>query len=109
RCTARERIRSRLCSPHRPGRPESSQPRDFLVRHARGTDLAPWRLRGGHGMTRTNRTRSEKSTPPRRRVVAVGKRVDGRWQVRSEEHTSELQSRRDLVCRLLLEKKKNIS
>src|SRR5690349_23493223 len=27
------------------------------------------------------------------------------WE-RSEEHTSELQSRRDLVCRLLLEKKK---
>src|SRR5438874_6313218 len=27
--------------------------------------------------------------------------------VRSEEHTSELQSRRDLVCRLLLEKKKD--
>src|SRR5690349_23981899 len=26
--------------------------------------------------------------------------------LRSEEHTSELQSRRDLVCRLLLEKKK---
>src|SRR5690349_24214456 len=28
---------------------------------------------------------------------------------RSEEHTSELQSRRDLVCRLLLEKKKKRS
>src|SRR2546421_1757584 len=28
-------------------------------------------------------------------------------QMRSEEHTSELQSRSDLVCRLLLEKKKN--
>src|SRR5690349_23894609 len=27
--------------------------------------------------------------------------------MRSEEHTSELQSRRDLVCRLQLEKKKN--
>src|SRR5690606_42118019 len=27
--------------------------------------------------------------------------------VRSEEHTSELQSRENLVCRLLLEKKKN--
>src|SRR5690349_23188740 len=27
---------------------------------------------------------------------------------RSEEHTSELQSRRDLVCRLLLEKKKYV-
>src|SRR5438874_3598322 len=31
----------------------------------------------------------------------------GWWSAaRSEEHTSELQSRRDLVCRLLLEKKK---
>src|SRR3989442_11208057 len=29
--------------------------------------------------------------------------------VRSEEHTSELQSRPHLVCRLLLEKKKNTS
>src|SRR5690349_23911745 len=29
-----------------------------------------------------------------------------RARSRSEEHTSELQSRRDLVCRLLLEKKK---
>src|SRR2546429_6956046 len=28
------------------------------------------------------------------------------WQGRSEEHTSELQSRLHLVCRLLLEKKK---
>src|SRR3712207_8519451 len=28
-------------------------------------------------------------------------------EVRSEEHTSELQSRQYLVCRLLLEKKKN--
>src|SRR5438034_3436811 len=31
--------------------------------------------------------------------------VSVRW--RSEEHTSELQSHSDLVCRLLLEKKKN--
>src|SRR2546421_8001170 len=30
-------------------------------------------------------------------------------QLRSEEHTSELQSRSDLVCRLLLEKKKQES
>src|SRR2546428_10365174 len=30
----------------------------------------------------------------------------GPGEVRSEEHTSELQSRSDLVCRLLLEKKK---
>src|SRR5690349_22092387 len=32
--------------------------------------------------------------------------IDYRSGKRSEEHTSELQSRRDLVCRLLLEKKK---
>src|SRR3712207_7962037 len=33
---------------------------------------------------------------------------DGRITRRSEEHTSELQSRQYLVCRLLLEKKKTI-
>src|SRR5437667_4697447 len=33
--------------------------------------------------------------------------VTGVWQLRSEEHTSELQSHHDLVCRLLLEKKNN--
>src|SRR5438094_5492346 len=38
------------------------------------------------------------------RVIAAG---SPRWVVdRSEEHTSELQSPYDLVCRLLLEKKK---
>src|SRR5437870_11480741 len=31
-----------------------------------------------------------------------------RWARRSEEHTSELQSRGHLVCRLLLEKKKQV-
>src|SRR3712207_7545934 len=37
-------------------------------------------------------------------------RPDRPWQpLRSEEHTSELQSHQYLVCRLLLEKKKNIS
>jgi hypothetical protein len=34
-------------------------------------------------MTRSNTTRTEKSAPLRRRVIAVGKRVDGRWQVRT--------------------------
>src|SRR5690348_18120465 len=36
---------------------------------------------------------------------SLGRRA-GRWQDRSEEHTSELQSPVHLVCRLLLEKKK---
>src|SRR2546430_16946324 len=35
-------------------------------------------------------------------------RGHGRGRRRSEEHTSELQSQSNLVCRLLLEKKKNI-
>src|SRR5690349_23823736 len=40
----------------------------------------------------------------RKAGVAQSWRSFGAW-FRSEEHTSELQSRRDLVCRLLLEKK----
>src|SRR5947209_14453160 len=35
-------------------------------------------------------------------------RASRSWKGRSEEHTSELQSRQYLVCRLLLEKKKKI-
>lgn len=34
-------------------------------------------------MTRTKTTRTEKTQAPRRRVIAVGRRVDGRWQVRT--------------------------
>src|SRR3712207_7790807 len=41
--------------------------------------------------------------------IRLGRRVAAvvRHEARSEEHTSELQSRQYLVCRLLLEKKKN--
>src|SRR3989440_4526090 len=46
-----------------------------------------------------------------RQARAAGSRYHPQYRVdeggvRSEEHTSELQSRSDLVCRLLLEKKK---
>src|SRR5205809_4800066 len=49
---------------------------------------------------------------PPRRYRAVRRRdrrvrQGGQHDIRSEEHTSELQSRLHLVCRLLLEKKKN--
>src|SRR5437867_9057638 len=43
---------------------------------------------------------------PTRRVVEELAREVGERDARSEEHTSELQSPYDLVCRLLLEKKK---
>src|SRR3712207_9441487 len=39
--------------------------------------------------------------------LLIGAKRAGRDPVRSEEHTSELQSRQYLVCRLLLEKKKH--
>src|SRR3712207_7330481 len=41
------------------------------------------------------------------RSALVGTRRREPGRARSEEHTSELQSRQYLVCRLLLEKKKN--
>src|SRR3712207_8356073 len=47
--------------------------------------------------------------PPEEKVVnlsAVKKMQENQTALRSEEHTSELQSRQYLVCRLLLEKKK---
>src|SRR5450432_3213787 len=40
------------------------------------------------------------------RIAEALEITDLLWRARSEEHTSELQSRSDLVCRLLLEKKK---
>src|SRR5699024_12399077 len=48
----------------------------------------------------------------RRPLVVPGhprQRQHGDGVLRSEEHTSELQSRFDLVCRLLLEKKKELT
>src|SRR5215211_9155776 len=52
---------------------------------------------------------SPASTSPGRRPRSgtCGTRSQGICAPRSEEHTSELQSHSDLVCRLLLEKKKN--
>src|SRR5206468_11992442 len=57
------------------------------------------------------RYRESKSTPPSGEIKNLGSSRSGlggprRAEIRSEEHTSELQSRSDLVCRLLLEKKK---
>src|SRR5437868_10554460 len=51
-----------------------------------------------------SQTRSPTPSAIRRRRRGFGSCSRRKW--RSEEHTSELQSRFDLVCRLLLEKKK---
>src|SRR5215475_12956481 len=47
---------------------------------------------------------TEDATAARSELVRIVEALQG--SVRSEEHTSELQSRENLVCRLLLEKKK---
>src|SRR5476651_2759769 len=44
----------------------------------------------------------------RRRAPQLLRNHRGKFALRSEEHTSELQSRHYLVCRLLLEKKKKL-
>src|SRR2546421_5963854 len=58
-----------------------------------------------HGTVRRAHARARRPVPaPADLRAGVG---SGGGDPRSEEHTSELQSRSDLVCRLLLEKKKN--
>src|SRR3712207_7804590 len=58
---------------------------------------------GGDGRLRRDAGRGLKLL-----LVHVGRERARRLDERSEEHTSELQSRQYLVCRLLLEKKKII-
>src|SRR2546428_9414274 len=55
-----------------------------------------------------SRDAANQASRPPRRVGCPGdpRSKERRLLQRSEEHTSELQSRSDLVCRLLLEKKK---
>src|SRR5690349_24875730 len=50
-----------------------------------------------------------RSEPPRRGWPLDPRQRSQPGPARSEEHTSELQSRRELVCRLLLEKKKRMN
>src|SRR5690554_6652716 len=62
-----------------------------------------WQAEQGGGMVRGLLRYHD----PRVRDLATGLCVIRGVALRSEEHTSELQSRPHLVCRLLLEKKKN--
>src|SRR3712207_8511105 len=56
---------------------------------------------------RRRRRAGRRHRPEPGRGSCRGRRADGSDPPRSEEHTSELQSRQYLVCRLLLEKKKH--
>src|SRR5574340_1301648 len=67
----------------------------LMIRRPPRSTLFPYTtlFRSGHGLCTDHR-----------QCDADGRRLR---EPRSEEHTSELQSPKDLVCRLLLEKKKN--
>src|SRR5438874_9770276 len=75
----------------------------LMIRRPPRSTLFPYttlfRSRVVLGLVTSKRPALESKDELKRRLV------DAALQ-RSEEHTSELQSRRDLVCRLLLEKKK---
>src|SRR2546429_3527386 len=82
-----------------------------MIRRPPRSTLFPYTTLFRSSRAPSHRCRSiASSTFPGKHVTAGARAriVDTRWlgKTRSEEHTSELQSRLHLVCRLLLEKKK---
>src|SRR5438094_5134617 len=73
----------------------------YRYRHLRDLHSFPTRRSSDLPRTPRSRCRPRRPWPGRPRSSAPGSRCR-----RSEEHTSELQSPYDIVCRLLLEKKK---
>src|SRR2546429_6397976 len=72
----------------------------LMIRRPPRSTLFPYTTLFRSGRCGPSCTRCGESTPALGRLTSAG------TPVRSEEHTSELQSRLHLVCRLLLEKKK---
>src|SRR5699024_12378017 len=89
--------------------PRIRLPTSFPTR--RSSDLFPHRMEGeGHFLALLRKSGDGKqremlSGAGRNPEIKENRKKSGKQ--RSEEHTSELQSRFDLVCRLLLEKKTN--
>src|SRR5206468_10329233 len=90
---------SRSLSPYTP-RFRSPVPRALEEAHPRVLHVAKGEAHHRHVVLSLH----DDPVPPVDQLHLV--RGGGNGIVRSEEHTSELQSRSDLVCRLLLEKKK---
>src|SRR2546421_2681045 len=64
-----------------------------------------WKSRGTFASVRNGSAKNCRKSESGATVLRASERSSSS-SYRSEEHTSELQSRSDLVCRLLLEKKK---
>src|SRR2546422_6409810 len=79
-----------------------------MIRRPPRSTLFPYTtlFRSRSGWSHPKRPASGPAPPSTRGGAGRLKRADFRSRFRSEEHTSELQSRLHLVCRLLLEKKK---
>src|SRR5256885_11434169 len=78
----------------------------LMIRRPPRSTLFPYTtlFRSGHAVRR--RRRGRRDPLHHERAEARPDRGERQGRVRSEEHTSELQSPCNLVCRLLLEKKK---
>src|SRR5690606_41967659 len=83
----------------------SSGDRLLLAHRGRAADAEPFRARAY--VVRRRVYHAAEAAKPFRVAAFWRRRRLGHSPRRSEEHTSELQSRENLVCRLLLEKKKN--
>src|SRR2546427_1417835 len=82
-------------------------PYTTLFRSPSGCEGGPYRLLGPQGgATDPNAPGPRGPEPDRAAQQRREREYHGRVEARSEEHTSELQSQSNLVCRLLLEKKK---
>src|SRR3712207_7779757 len=78
-------------------------PYTTLFRSNPSVQIAPCNVRGS---VKGNWVKGEARIADEEEKVKVFKMLEKKY--RSEEHTSELQSRQYLVCRLLLEKKKKL-
>src|SRR5258708_24609948 len=89
-----------------------------MIRRPPRSTLFPYTtlFRSRSATTRALEARADPASPPRcgfhagrPRAAGTRRTTQGDGPPRSEEHTSELQSPDHLVCRLLLEKKNNLS
>src|SRR5438874_9138946 len=105
----RSRPRSLICSSRNRSKRRLRTAVDVLTSQNKERKLGWFTLRLKRLPTKNSTTVASEVAAKtwRASVLLRERRLDSyRPTKRSEEHTSELQSRRDLVCRLLLEKKK---
>src|SRR5215813_2557678 len=87
------------------GRPMAAAKQSFFFNDTATTEIYTLSL---HDALPTWRTRRSAACAPCHAVLLARLHASLSIGARSEEHTSELQSRPHLVCRLLLEKKKKM-